>query len=165
MQYTFCPHCGDRLQEALVGSRPRSYCSSCDRIFYRNPTVGVAGVLLDAEKLLLVKRVGSYAGRWCIPCGHVEWGEDIRSAARREFREETGLDVAVGAVLAVHSNFHDPERQTVGVWFRVRRNGGRLIPGSDAAEARFFSLDRLPDPMAFPTDLLVCDQIRRSLRP
>jgi ADP-ribose pyrophosphatase YjhB (NUDIX family) len=164
MRYSFCPCCGNRLQETLTDSRPRPYCSSCDRILYRNPTVGVAGVLLDGQKLLLVKRIGSPVDSWCIPCGHVEWGEDIRLAARREFKEETGLDVAVGSVVAVHSNFHDLERQTVGVWFRVRRNGGRLRPGSDAAEVQFFSLDCLPDPMAFPTDLLVCDQIRRSLR-
>ena len=65
--------------------------------------------------------------------------------------------------MAVHSNFHDPENQTVGVWFRGERTGGMLGAGSDAGEVGFFSLENLPQPRAFPTDVRVCEELNRIL--
>jgi 8-oxo-dGTP diphosphatase len=137
--------------------------SSAGRTHYRNPAVGVAVVLLRAEEILLGRRSrGERAGLWCIPCGYVEWDEDVRDAARREMLEETGLAVEIGEVCAVHSNFHDRARQTVGVWFRGRAPSGRLRAGDDLDRVGYFRLAE-PPPLAFPTDERVIVTLRQRL--
>lgn len=110
--------------------------------------------------MLLGRRAGSYHGQWCIPCGYVEWDEEVREAARREFREETGLEVRVDEVFAVESNFHNPRLHTVGIWFLGTLEGGRLAAGDDLDEVRYFPLDGLPELLAFPTDRLVLERLR-----
>jgi 8-oxo-dGTP diphosphatase len=124
--------------------------------------VGVAVVLLEGGSILLGRRNGGpWAGRWCIPCGHVDWGEDIRDAARREMKEETGLIVEIGPVCAVHSNFHDRSSLTVGVWFHGRAVGGVLEAGDDLDRVDYFPL-RTPPPLAFPTDATVIADLTRK---
>jgi len=115
--------------------------------------VGVAGVVIDDARLLLVKRgpTATRSGLWCIPCGFLDYGEEVRAGAAREVVEETGLEVEVGRVLWVASNFHDPAKLTVGIWFDATVVGGELRAGDDAVEAGFFPLDDLPD-LAFETD-------------
>lgn len=150
----FCSSCGGRLETRPHGDPPvpRALCPQCGRVAYRNPIVGVAVVICDGDRILLGRRGrGPYAGLWCIPCGYVEWDEDIRDAARRETREETGLEVEVGEPCAVHSNFHDRERQTVGVWFHGVARGGAPTPGDDLDRLAYFPLAE-PPPLAFPTD-------------
>ena len=153
--FRFCPHCSAALVEFVEASRSRRRCPECNWIQYRNPTVGVAVVLIHDGKLLLGKRKD---GGWCIPCGHVEWDESVEDAAIRETREETGLVVTLDDVLAVQSNCHDAEQQTVGVWFRGHQTDGHLVPGSDLVEVAYFDLERLPT-LKFQTDATLVERL------
>ena len=107
-----------------------------------------------AQRILLVRRApgATRPGLWSIPAGFVDYGEEIRAAAARELLEETGLEADVGEVVWVASNFHDPAKLTVGIWFTGTVTGGALAAGDDADDAAFFDLDALP-PLAFETDV------------
>ncbi len=161
--YRFCPCCGGPLAQEVRNGHQRLVCRDCRQILYINPAVGVAVVVRRGEAILWGRRrSGVYAGRWCIPCGYVEWGEEVSSAAQREFQEETGLMVELGPILSVHSNFHDPERLTVGLWFAGKVVGGTLKPGDDLDRVGLFPLSSPPAPLAFPTDEVVLDELRNG---
>jgi 8-oxo-dGTP diphosphatase len=159
MRYEYCPKCGGRLGLNEKSEINRPYCRSCGFIFYQNPIVGVAAIVIKEKKVLLGKRKGSYRGLWCFPCGYVEWDEDVYEAAQREFVEETGLKIEITSVYKVLSNFHNPEQQSVGIWFLAEEIGGQLAAGDDINEVGFFSYDELPT-LAFPTDKIVLEKLK-----
>jgi 8-oxo-dGTP diphosphatase len=117
----------------------------------------------DPGRVLLVRRRASRHSGWCLPCGWVEQGEEIRQALGREMHEETGLEVLPGDLFAVHSNFHDPGRESVGIWFRCVPVGGVLEAGDDADRICFARPDHVEVPLAFPTDRLVLASLASSL--
>jgi 8-oxo-dGTP diphosphatase len=166
--WRWCPRCRGPLDRVRHGGAPRPHCPACGFLFFANPGVGAAAVVRDARgRVLLVERAAGQfgAGRWCFPCGFVEWGEDVREAARREAQEETGLAVAIGEPLAVASNFHDPAKPTVGVWFDATRvdPAAEPVAGDDAAAVGWFD-PGAPPPLAFPTDAALLARLSRAGR-
>lgn len=72
-----------------------------DRRYPDRPLVGVGAIIFNGNKVLLVKRGQKPAlGKWSIPGGLVELGENLDSAVRREVLEEVGLDVRVKDLVA-----------------------------------------------------------------
>jgi 8-oxo-dGTP diphosphatase len=64
------------------------------RQYPKRPVVGVGAVILDRDQILLEKRKNSPGkGKWSVPGGLVELGEDVEQAVIREVKEETCLDV------------------------------------------------------------------------
>lgn len=153
-EYTYCPQCATALDRVELAGSHRMRCPKCKFVHWRNPGVGAAVLLRDEEGRVLMIRRGPNAtkpGLWAIPAGYVDYGEEIRAAAAREILEETGLVVKVGRPVFVASNFHDPKKLTVGIWFEGEVTGGTLEAGDDADDVGWFSLDALPD-LAFETD-------------
>jgi ADP-ribose pyrophosphatase YjhB (NUDIX family) len=143
----------------LAAAVSPAVCRSCGERIFRPVAVGVAVVLIEDGRVLLGRR---REGSWCVPCGYLNWGEEVEAAAQREFREETGLEVAIGGVRFAASNFHRPESLSVGIWFDGRRLGGELRAGDDLVDVRFFGAGEIPE-LAFPTDRVVIERWRGSL--
>lgn len=160
-RFFYCPKCGGKLAYVQVEDRQRLKCQACGYIFYENPIVGVAAIVLEQGKVLLGRRSSdsTYPGLWCIPCGYVEYEEDVCDAVKREFLEETGLIIETEGVFTVLSNFHNPNVHTVGIWFTARVIGGEACPGDDIEELGWFNLDNIPE-LAFPTDWKVVELLR-----
>lgn len=165
MRYQFCPNCGGKLSIKETNSLNQLKCIDCGKIFYQNPAVGVAAILIKNKKVLLGRRNISYSNMWCMPCGYVEYYEDVRVAAIREFKEETNLDIRLGHVFNIHSNFHNSAQHTVGIWFMIEEYSGDMIPGDDIDKLDFFSTEDIKNKnieLAFPTDNLIILELREK---
>ena len=120
------------------------------REFPELPLVGVGAIVIDGDRVLLVKRAHPpIQGQWSIPGGVLEVGELVREAAVREAREETGLIVEPGDLLGVYDRVLRNAEQRVQyhyvlIDFLCRPVGGTLQAASDAAEVRWFTRAELP---------------------
>jgi 8-oxo-dGTP diphosphatase len=146
----FCPQCGTALVRRDDRGHPRPTCPRCGFIFYRNPAPAAGVIVAEARGVLMVKRRWPPRARaWCLPAGFMEYGETPTRCAVRELREETGLKARLTGLFGVYAGHDDPRVRAVLVLYTARIDGGRLSPGDDAIEARWFPLDRLPRRIAF----------------
>jgi ADP-ribose pyrophosphatase YjhB (NUDIX family) len=112
------------------------------------PSLGVNIAIIENDRVLLTRREDFEV--WCLPGGAVDPGESIAQAAVREAREETGLEVHLTRLVGLYSwpNWH--AEGTHAVVFAARPVGGELhIPPVEVLEARYFSLQELPEPVLF----------------
>ncbi|MBD3407836.1 MAG: NUDIX domain-containing protein [Candidatus Lokiarchaeota archaeon] len=114
-------------------------------LMYRNPSPTVDTIILDKDRVVLVKRKNEpYKGMWVLPGGFVDYGETVEEAAVREVMEETGLEIKLKAILGVYSDpARDPRKHIQSTVFIAQYISGTPIGGDDAAEAKWFTLEEL----------------------
>jgi 8-oxo-dGTP diphosphatase len=112
------------------------------------PILAADGFVRDADgRVLLIKRKNPPGeGTWALPGGFVDVGEDPRDACEREMREETGLEVAVTRIGGFYGRpDRDPRGHTASIVYACRIVSGEAKGGDDAAEARWFAPEELPE--------------------
>lgn len=147
--WRFCPRCGGELTPEADHLR----CASCGERYWANPVPGVQAVLeRDGRVLLGRRRDEPGAGRWDLPGGFLNEGEDAIGGLRRELREETGLEIEPVEFLGT---WNEPywTRDVLCLTWLARPTSGDERPGDDLVELRWFSPDERPrgDDLAFPT--------------
>lgn len=111
------------------------------------PTVDVI-IETAPDTVVLVRRRHPPLG-WALPGGFVDYGETLEQAAAREALEETGLQVELLRQLHTYSDpGRDPRQHTITTVFSALAEG-TPVGGDDAAEARVYPLDALPEALAF----------------
>ena len=107
------------------------------------PVVAVGAILVDDERLLMVRRGhGPAAGTWAVPGGRVEPGETLAEAVVRELLEETGIEGVCGRLIGVEEVLpEDGAGHFVILDFEVSiLEAAEPVAGDDAAEARWVGL-------------------------
>jgi len=124
-------------------------CPTCGR--YSNRGVSTNGVIFNGDRVLLIRRgVEPFKGCWALPGGHVGWDETVEQSAAREVKEKTGLTTTNTTPIGVFSAPSRDPNQKINCSYLVEVNDiTSLTAGDDAEEARWFSLDTLPDILAF----------------
>lgn len=154
--FRFCPRCGRGPAE-----RPEAHvlsCPACGFHYHFNPVVA-AGVLVEdgGGRVLFVRRAKEPArGLLAFPGGFVDFGETAEGAARREAREETGLEVHDLAFLGSWPNLYEWKGLTYPVadlYFTGRvRDGSRASARHEVDEILWLRPDEVePAMLAFPT--------------
>ena len=158
----FCQRCANPLSHKPIDGKPRPYCPACGFILFLDPKVAVAILAMQDDGLIMVKRgVEPHLGKWAFPSGFVDRGEIVENAARREMKEETGLDIALTALIGVYSQQDSP---VILIVYAARITGGSLTPGHDAQDARPFPLTALP-PLPFPHDARILSDWQAQQHP
>lgn len=133
----------------------------------KSPILTTDGIILKNNKILLTKRaIEPFIGYWVIPGGHVDYGERVEEALKREMKEELGILVKIKKLIGVYSDpKRDPRYHTVSVVYlcqSIRQaRGGKIRLNREASEFKYFSFKNLPKKIGFDHRKIIYDTRKR----
>jgi 8-oxo-dGTP diphosphatase len=134
-------------------------CPNCGTVVkvHRNPLLTVDIIIrMAGRSVVFIERKNPPYG-WALPGGFVDYGESLETAAWREAREETGLEVENLQQFRAYSDpERDPRHHTVTVVF-CALGKGTLKAADDAKRARVFRVEELPGNLAFDHAKILAD--------
>ncbi|GBE26615.1 bifunctional NMN adenylyltransferase/Nudix hydrolase [bacterium BMS3Bbin03] len=144
--FKYCPYCAAPLKD---GTENRSFiqiCPNCGWIHYFNPvpSSAILPVLPDGQIVLIRRQNEPFAGKWAIPSGFVEYGENPEETALRELKEETGLTGKIDSLLDISEKETPAYGSVLVITYLVNITGGEMEAHDDAKEIAAFSPDKFP---------------------
>ena len=131
---------------------------------YKIPSLTADIFIFDDDfNFILIKRKNDpYKDCWALPGGFVEYGESVETAAIREAKEETSIDVELKNLVNVYSKpDRDPRGHTVTVAFTAKGNMNNMKADSDAKEIAIFSAENLDEiEIAFDHEEIIKDWLK-----
>ena len=148
----FCPLCGATVVRRVVSRDMREYpvCSGCGFVCYLHPKIVAVTIPVRHGRVLLTRRAIEPAhGLWTFPGGYVDWGESVAAAARREMREEVGLDLEPGGLVGIYS-YEDAPVVIVAYHVTVPDGLEAEADAHEVSETGYFAREEIPwDALAF----------------
>lgn len=150
----YCSQCGLVCVTDIVEGGIRASCMSCRAVQYKNPQPAIAVLIVQDGRFVLGKRISKSLGhgQWCLPCGYVEFHEDYLSAAVREVKEETTLDVRIQSIISVVTNYLSPNIHSLVTVLLAEPIGGELMAADGMEEVSWFAYTGEFPEMAFEAD-------------
>jgi 8-oxo-dGTP diphosphatase len=157
--WRFCPRCGGGLH----GDDASRACDACGHVVYANPAPTASALVVDDRgRLLLARRAAEVEhGKWDLPGGFVEEGEDPCETVVRELREETGLEVEPTRFFGIWMDVYgdgDDARSTLNLYWLARAVAGDPVAADDVSELRWFARGALP-----PREQIAFENVREVL--
>lgn len=126
----------------------------------RNPLPTVDIIITLEGGIVLIKRKNPPEG-WALPGGFVDYGETLESAAVREAKEETGLDIELIRQFHTYSDPQRDRRHHTITTVYIAKSQGAAIAGDDAKEVAVFKREALPEKVAFDHKEILNDYFSR----
>lgn len=150
---SFCSHCGGNITFSYDKSEGKKVhiCNSCNRITFYNSKPCAGALIVQKDKILLVRRnKAPYKWYWDIPGGFLEPGEHPEDGIIREVKEETGLEVRPLEIIGIFMDKYGPDADdTLNIHYLAEVVGGKEKAASDAAALKWFNKNSLPKNIAF----------------